>query len=168
MTRTPHRDFGVHWYITYALVAVCTLPLGRLGWVEWWPAFTEALCLLGLGIFIGVENLAKVARSIGHSGTKTSWTYWKVDDPSAPVWAAVVRSMIGLWMGLVVYWRLPAGPAVEVFGWQTGLVKLVVGGFLVSWLPYHFVWPKDGPWERFGGWLVTLPGFRHLKAWIDG
>lgn len=167
MSRIPHPDFNKHWYITYTMVGICTFPLGLLGWVEWWPVFTSYVCIFGLGWFSGVETLAKVARSIGYSGTKTSFTYYKIDDPDNPTWAAVVRSFVGLWMGLVVLWRLPEGPDLQLWGWDTGWLQIVVGGFLVTWLPYHMVWPKDGPWERFGGWLVQRPGFKQLKAWID-
>lgn len=165
MTRVPHRDFAVHWYITYALLVVCSLPLGYLGWVSWWPELTEAIMLLGLGIFIGVENLAKVARSMGYSGTKTSFTFWKIDDPSAPVWAAAVRSLVGLWMGLVILWRLPPGP--QAF-WGLGWIQVIFGGFFVTWLPYHLVWSKDGPWERLGRFLVRYPPLKWTKKLIDG
>lgn len=164
MSRVPHPDFGKHWYMTYILLAICSMPLGYLGWVDWWPVFASYACVYGLGIFTAAENLAKVARSMGFSGTKTSWTYWKIDDSDQPWWADTVRSLLGLWMGLVVLWRLPPGP--EAF-WGLGWIQVIVGGFFVTWVPYHMVWPKDGPWERFGSWLVTLPGFRDLKNWID-
>ena len=169
MTRAPHPDFRKAWQVSFANVLLCALPLDIVLGMNWWTGFTAAWCMLGLGWFAAAEYLARVARAMGFSGTKTSLIFWIVEDDEHPLWADVWRSILGLAMGLVIYWRLPHGVYLgHGLGHDLYLSNLLVGGFFVTWLPYHYTKPGiRGPWEWLGSLLIQLPPFRQIKRWGD-
>lgn len=130
----PHKSFARFWYITYGLCAFLTLP------IEWvfpaWPAVAAHLALAGFSAFLGAESVAGGVPE-GYDGTKTEFTYWKVSEP----W---VRFILGVWMALVVWWRLPD----PVDAW--------IGIPLLVWLPVHLTW-----------WQIELRAYRWIKERIN-
>lgn len=116
MVDRPNADFARAWYISYAMAALLTVPIDH--WWGPWEGFAPWLAVFMLGFFCGAELVAGGTRA-GESGTKTEFTHYRVKHPA-------VRFVLGVWLALLVMWRVPAP------------LGLVLGIALWFWLPLHF------------------------------
>lgn len=143
VVKRPAWEFSRVWYASMATVFTAALPLGLLGWVPAWDYYMSYLVVFGLGWFGGPEWAAQVVdrTPTRDSGTKTSWIFWKLNTTSGFNWGRVGRVAYGIFIGVVLRWRLPDIWYIEDAIWF----------FFQTWLPYHYWAPGiRGPWEWIG------------------
>lgn len=133
----PDRDFSKVWYSTYALAVILTIPLEFLWPV--WSVIAAVLVVIPVVGFAIAETIAVVNEKRGD--TKTEFTHYRVKHP-------MVRYLIGVWMGALVYYRVP------------GTIGEVLGIGLLIWLPLHFaIWGIE---KKIWNKLTSI--FRKNKA----
>ena len=147
--RKPATEFSRVWYANVTMVLIASLPLGLLGWVPAWDYYMSYLVVLGLGFFAGPELVANVVNKTpqADSGYQTHWVFWKLNTTKGTGfnWGRVGRVLYGVWVGVVLFWRLP----------DIWYIDNAIWFFFQTWLPYHFWEPGlRGPWE----WLFSKLG----------
>lgn len=164
MPKPPDAHFRAIWYVSMFHVVLLTLIAAahEFGVISAEQTVRD-LAIWSFAWFLSPE-LAAGGVKAGYDGTKTGFLFWTVTDR----WP---RVLIGLWMGLLIFWCLPNDmfglPTFDLFiEWGFGRI---VGAGMTAWLPVHY-WRRGikGPVDHAVFWLAERTGLDKLVRRIRG